>query len=78
MARPLYLIARDIKSDWQKPYFGAVPYIKALTELSDISDRYYADSAKGVVLYFLANANTWRGETARQIKSELKSLAGIK
>jgi len=78
MHRPLYLIARDIKSDWQKPYFGAVPYIKALAELSDISDRYYADSAKGVVLYFLANANTWRGETARQIKAELKSLAGIK
>ena len=52
-------IAKEIRSDWKKPYFGAVPYL---------------DSAKSIVLYFLANANTWRGETARRIKAELKSM----
>lgn len=78
MSRPLYAIARDIKADWKRPYFGAVPYLEALFELNEISDRYFADSAKGVVLYFLANAGTWRGETAKQIKAELKTLAGIK
>ena len=78
MSRPLYAIARDIKADWKRPYFGAVPYLKALSELNEISDPYFADSAKGVVLYFLANAGTWRGETAKQIKAELKTLAGIK
>ena len=78
MARPLYLIARDVKSDWQKPYFGAVPYISAMHTISDINETYGVESARGLVLYFLANANTWRGEKARQIKAELKSLAGIK
>jgi hypothetical protein len=36
------------------------------------------DSAKSIVLYFLANANTWRGEKARAIKVELKKIAGVK
>jgi hypothetical protein len=76
--RSLSIIARDIKADWEKPYFGAVPYIDALSQLNEISDRFYSDSAKGVVLYFLANASSWRGETAKRIKSELKTLAGIK
>jgi hypothetical protein len=30
------------------------------------------------VLYFLANAATWRGDAARAIKAELKGIAGIK
>jgi hypothetical protein len=46
--------------------------------ISDINETYGVESARGLVLYFLANANTWRGETARQVKAELKSLAGIK
>jgi hypothetical protein len=28
-----------------------------------------------VVLYFLSNAATWRGEKAREIKKELKAMA---
>jgi hypothetical protein len=31
-----------------------------------------------MVLYFLANAGTWRGPDAKRIKNELKALAGIK
>lgn len=76
--RPLSTIARDIKRYWSKPYFGAVPYIDAMLELDSITDMYYADTAKEIVLYFLANANTWRGEDARRIKAELKQMAGIK
>ena len=78
MQRPLYLIAREIKSDWKKPYFGAVPYISAMHSISDINETYGVESARGLVLYFLANAASWRGETAKRVKSELKSLAGIK
>lgn len=76
--RPIYMIAREIKADWKKPYFGAVPYLQAMSSLHSISDEYGADSAKSVVLYFLANASTWRGETAKRIKSELKQIAGVK
>lgn len=72
--RPLSEIARDIRRNWTKPYFGAVPYLDALGTLNSITDTYYADDAEDVVRYFLANAGTWRGETARAIKAELNSI----
>jgi hypothetical protein len=78
MARTLYTIARDIKADWKKPYFGAVPYIQAMSALEDINSDFGADSAKTIIVYFLANAGTWRGEKAKAIKAELKAIAGIK
>ena len=73
-ARALYDIANDIRKDWISPYFGAVPYLDAMGSLEKISDTYILDSARSVVLYFLANASTWRGETARTIKAELKAI----
>jgi hypothetical protein len=73
--RPLYEIAREIRSDWKKMYFGAVPYVQAMSSLGSINDQYGYDSAKSVVLYFLANAGTWRGETAKRVKAELKAMA---
>jgi hypothetical protein len=76
--RPIYEIAREISKAWPKPYFGAVPYLEAMQSLDRITDDYYADSGKSVVLYFLSNATTWRGDDARRIKAELKSLTGIK
>lgn len=72
--RPLWVIAREIRTDWKKPYFGAVPYLEAMAALSSIHGAYYQDSAKSIVAYFLANANTWRGDTARRVKAELKAL----
>ena len=76
--RSISTIAREIRADWQKPYFGAVPYLSAMQSLDSIEDNYYEDSGKSVVLYFLANAQTWKGEKARTIKAELKKLCGIK
>lgn len=73
--RSLSTIAREIRRDWQKPYFGAVPYLEAMSQLDNIADNYYQDSAKSIVLYFLSNAATWRGDVARHVKAELKSLA---
>jgi len=78
MYRPLYENAREIEKDWKRPYFGAVPYLEAMGYLNSIEDNFIEDSGKSVVLYFLANANTWRGEVARRVKTELKSMAGIK
>jgi hypothetical protein len=72
--RPLDEIAREIWADWTKPYFGAVPYLKAMLQLRSIDELYGADDARGIVRYFLSNANTWRGETARRVKAELKAL----
>jgi hypothetical protein len=72
--RSLSTIAREIRADWKKPYFGAVPYLGAMLSLDSIDDEYYYDSAETIVLYFLANAATYRGETAKRIKLELKSI----
>lgn len=72
--RPLYEIARDIKRDWTKVNFGAVPYLDAMGTLNSINDRYIMDSGRSIVAYFLANATTWRGDTARAIKKELNAM----
>lgn len=74
--RPISTIAADIRLAWPRPYFAAVPYLDAMSSLSSITDRYYADTAEEVVLRFLANSSTWRGEQARSIKAELRALVG--
>ena len=73
-ARPLYDIAREIRNDWKNVYFGAVPYLDALGDLDSMSDAYGADPASQIVAYFLSNATSWRGETARRIKAELNQM----
>ena len=72
--RPIYVIAHEIKSDWKKVSPYVKPYLDAMFELDSISDNYYFDSAKSVVLYFLCNAGTWRGDVAKRIKAELKAM----
>ena len=76
--RSLKEIAREITTDWEKVNFAAVPYLDAMHSLDSIEDNYYADSAYSVVVYFLSNARSWRGDNAKRIKAELKSMAGIK
>jgi hypothetical protein len=57
-ARPLRVIADEVKGDWTKPYFGAVPYLDAMAALGDIDERYGCDSAESIVLHFLSNSGT--------------------
>jgi hypothetical protein len=72
--RPLYEIANEIRSDWKNPYFGAAPYLRAMSTLDQIDEMYGLDTAKSVVLYFLSNAQSWKGPVARRIKAELKEI----
>lgn len=72
--RPIYQIAADVKIHWPKVNYAAKPYLDAMFQLDKITDDYFADSGKSVVLYFLANATTWRGDQARRVKAELKAL----
>lgn len=72
--RPLHVIAREIKQIWSKPYFGAIPYLDAMLNLTNIDDSFGCDSARWIVNYFLANASTFRGEDAKRIKNELKNM----
>ena len=72
--RPIYEIANDIGRNWKNVYFGARPYLEAMYDLDSINDSYGFDDAKSVILYFLSNATTFRGDDARRLKAELKSL----
>lgn len=72
--RLLSEIADEIKADWTRPYFGAVPYLEAMATLHRMRDMYGMDDAASIVRYFLSNATTWRGDTARRVKAELRSM----
>jgi len=72
--RSLHNIADEIMRDWRTPYFGAVPYIRAMRYVDKVTDRYGDDTGRDIVVYFLSNAKTWRGDTARRVKAELKGL----
>lgn len=74
MARPIYEIAREVRQDWKKLSPYAKPYLDAMGSLTEISGQYYADSAVSVVLYFLSNATTWKGDVARRVKAELNAM----
>ena len=71
--RPLTDIAREINEDWKRPHFAAIPYLNALSGMHSIHDRFGYDDARGLVLYFLSNAGSWRGPVAKRIKAELKA-----
>ncbi len=76
--RSIAAIAANIDATWAKVNYGARPYLDAMYSLGDIRENFMADSGISVVRYFLANAGTWRGEDARRIKAELKSMCGDK
>ena len=80
MARNLSEIAKDIRSNWKNVYFGAEPYLQAMEQIHspETDAPYLFEDAQTQVMYFLANAQWWRGETARTIKNELKKQYNLK
>ncbi len=72
--RELHKIAQEIRLNWTNVNYGAKPYLDAMSSLSSIHDNYYMDDAKTIVLYFLSNASTWKGDKAKEIKNELKQM----
>ena len=73
--RPLKIIAAEIKTKWlPEVRYSARPYLSAMHCLECVNDSYGADAGDTIVLYFLANAQTWRGPDARRIKKELNEL----
>jgi len=64
-------IAKLIKTNWSKVNFAAKPYLDAMFCLESVNDNFGCDSGKSMVLYFLCNASSFKGEIAREIKKEL-------
>ena len=69
-------IAVEIQKHWKNVNFAAKPYLSAMYYLQNVEDFYGHDSARSIIVYFLSNAGTWRGENARRIKKELKDMLG--
>jgi hypothetical protein len=42
--------------------------------LDNMRSTYGYDDAQSIVAYFIANAATWRGDTARRVKAELRAM----
>lgn len=70
--RPLYEIARDIRKAWPRPHFAALLYLDALWDFTSTDEMLYHETGASVVRGFLANAQTFRGPTAKALKEELK------
>ena len=80
MARKINEIAAEIAGEinngnWpRKNAYAAIPYLNGMAEVEALDEPYHSDSGKSLVLYFLANASTWRGEVARRVKKELNDM----
>lgn len=74
MTRPIFEIARDIQNDWKNVSPYARPYLNAMHSLTSVNDKYILDSGRSVLLYFLSNAQGWRGEKARAVKKEINDI----
>jgi hypothetical protein len=72
--RSIRSIALDIRREWIKVNYAAKPYLDAMLELNSINDKYGFDNARSIILYFLSNASSFRGERAKALKAELKAL----
>ncbi len=72
--REIHQIAREIRATWgNKASPHALPYLSAMLALRTRHDTYGVDSADSIILYFLSNAQGWRGEDAKRLKAELKT-----
>lgn len=69
-------LARIIQEDWSQIGQGvsphAQPYLDAMKELRSIDQMHGMEYGDMVVAYFLNNAVMWRGQTAQEVKAELK------
>ena len=51
----------------------SMPYLYGLQSVRTSSDMYGMDNAGHMVAYALVNLQSWRGESARALKAELKA-----
>lgn len=72
--RTLNEVCQEIAQDWRPMGYAAKPYFVAMSQMETVSSPYYDDSGPSVVLYFLSNAQSWKGEVARRVKKELKAM----
>lgn len=69
-------VAQEIIALWPKPYFGAVPYLRALSlcDTTDPHGKYWFVDIGMMARDLLATMTTFRGPDARRLKAELKNM----
>ena len=67
--RPLSIITKEIIEDWKNVDSHTYPSLITMSAINQIEKCH-----KNVILYFLSCAQHWRGDKAREIKKELKSI----
>lgn len=72
--RSISVIASEIFRVWKPVHPFAKPYAQAMLQVDQLSDRFFMEDGRTQVAYFLSNATMWRGDDARRIKAELKSM----
>lgn len=74
--RTLREIAKEIRVDWHVVNnAGAREALECMEKMGKITDRFATDPhGYSVVGAFLGNAIGWRGEVARRIKKELRTM----
>lgn len=67
-------VQNAIRREKSKLAYCAMPYAEAILQMSGPNADYWCDSGESIILRFLGNAQTWRGETAREVKAALKRM----
>ena len=52
----------------------ARPYAVALLSLASLDGQYGFDDGRSIARYFLSNASSWRGDSAKECKALLKEM----
>jgi hypothetical protein len=76
--RQLSEIAKEVRSDWKNiTNSAAEEALSCMEKMGDIDFPYEHDSnGHSIVGTFLSNSIGWKGDVARRIKAELRSMSG--
>lgn len=76
--RSISTIAREIRRDWKKVNYAAEPYLREMARVESLDsidpDLGFPGAGRNFVLGFLGNASSWRGDTAKRVKAELRGM----
>lgn len=66
-------IISDLKTQGKSVPSAAEPYLRAMRTMGSINENYGMDTGASIVSYLLSNLASYKGETAKIIKAELRS-----
>ena len=69
-------LSNIIRRNWDKVWYGAEPYLEAMSRIKGMEDFVGHDSGFLIVRYFLSNARYWKGDVAAAVKVELNRRLG--